>query len=161
MVDKETIEQFFDSLQDLAHLEKTVAEKTEYLRKADYKLEFEIHDILEAREEMENGPHGFYRWVSQHATSSAYGMFTEQQKTVFCEMMGMGYVKGVAEKLGLSRTKVVKIFIKCLEIIEKAINLQQTQEKWDQLEQENERLKLLNASLKQQLAEATVQMVSV
>ena len=32
MVDKETIEQFFDSLQDLAHLEKIVAEKTEYLR---------------------------------------------------------------------------------------------------------------------------------
>lgn len=157
MVDKETIEQFFDSLQDLAHLEKTVAEKTEYLRNADFKLGFEIHDILEAREEMENGPHGFFRWVTQHATSSAYGMFTEQQQTVFREMMGLGHVKGVAEKLGLSRSKVVKIFIKCLEKIEKTINLEQTQEKWDQLEQENERLKLLNASLKQQLAEAHLQ----
>ena len=51
----------------------------------------------------------------------------------------------------------MKIFIKCLEKIEKTINLQQTQEKWDQLEQENERLKLLNASLKQQLAEAHLQ----
>ena len=70
-------------------------------------IEITLHTIIiyiilrcRAREEMENGPHGFYRWVSQHATSSAYGMFTEQQKTVFCEMMGMGYVKGVAEKLG-------------------------------------------------------------
>ena len=33
MVDRETIEQYFDGLKELEHLEKTVEEKTEYLRK--------------------------------------------------------------------------------------------------------------------------------
>ena len=153
MVDRETIEQYFDSLQDLAYLEKTVAEKTDYLRTEDFKLGSEIHDILETREKMENGPHGIFRWIAQHATSSAFDLFTEQQKIVYREMMGLGHAQNVAEKLGLTRTRVLDIFLKCLRKIEETINLRETREKWEQLEQENQRLKLLNASLLQQLNE--------
>ena len=76
MVDRETIEQYFDGLKELAHLEKTVEEKTEYLRKEDFKLGLEINDLLEAREKMEDGPHGVFRTIAKYATMSAYGLFT-------------------------------------------------------------------------------------
>jgi len=160
-VDRETIEQYFDSLQDLAHLEKTVKEKTEYLREEDFNLQFEIDDLLEARDRIKDGPRGYYRWVSQYATMSAQGLFTGQQKTIFHKMMNMGSAELVAKELGLSRSRVVDIFFKCLRKISDVINLQETQEKWDKLEQENKQLKVLNASLKQQLDDLRVAVASM
>ena len=160
-VDRETIEQYFDSLQDLAHLEKTVKEKTEYLREEDFNLQFEIDDLLEARDRIKDGPRGYYRWVSQYATMSAQGLFTGQQKTIFHKMMNMGSAELVAKELGLSRSRVVDIFFKCLRKISDVINLQEDQEKWDKLEQENKQLKVLNASLKQQLDDLRVAVASM
>ena len=160
-VDRETIEQYFDSLQDLAHLEKTVKEKTEYLREEDFNLQFEIDDLLEARDRIKDGPRGYYRWVSQYATMSAHGLFTGQQKTIFHKMMNMGSAELVAKELGLSRSRVVDIFFKCLRKISDVINLQEDQEKWDKLEQENKQLKVLNASLKQQLDDLRVAVASM
>ena len=160
-VDRETIEQYFDSLQDLAHLEKTVKEKTEYLREEDFNLQFEIDDLLEARDRIKDGPRGYYRWVSQYATMSAHGLFTGQQKTIFHKMMNMGSAELVAKELGISRSRVVDIFFKCLRKISDVINLQEAQEKWDKLEQENKQLKVLNASLKQQLDDLRVAVASM
>ena len=159
-VDRETIEQYFDSLQDLAHLEKTVKEKTEYLREEDFNLQFEIDDLLEARDRIKDGPRGYYRWVSQYATMSAHGLFTGQQETIFHKMMNMGSAELVAKELGLSRSRVVDIFFKCLRKISDVINLQGTQEKWDKLEEENRRLNVLTASLRQQLADCKAKMES-
>lgn len=160
-VDKETIEQYFDSLQDLAHLEKTVKEKTEYLREEDFNLQFEIDDLLEARDRIKDGPRGYYRWVSQYATMSAHGLFTGQQATIFHKMMNMGSAELVAKELGVSRSRVVDIFFKCLRKISDVINLQEAQEKWEKLEQENKQLKVLNASLKQQLDDLRVAVASM
>ena len=160
-VDRETIEQYFDSLQDLAHLEKTVKEKTEYLREEDFNLQFEIDDLLEARDRIKDGPRGYYRWVSQYATMSAHGLFTGQQETIFHKMMNMGSADLVAKELGISRSRVVDIFFKCLRKISDVINLQEAQEKWDKLEQENKQLKVLNASLKQQLDDLRVAVASM
>ena len=68
----------------------------------------------------------------------------------------MGSADCIAKELGLSRSKVVDTFINCLLKISKVMELAETQEKWDQLEQENKRLKLQNASLIQQLNEYKV-----
>ena len=160
-VDRETIEQYLDGLQDLAHLENSVKEKTKYLREEDFNLQFEIDDLLEARDRIKDGPRGYYRWVSQYATMSAHGMFTGQQKTIFHKMMNMGSAELVAKELGLSRSRVVDIFFKCLRKISDVINLQEDQEKWDKLEQENKQLKVLNASLKQQLDDLRVAVASM
>ena len=160
-VDRETIEQYLDGLQDLAHLENSVKEKTKYLREEDFNLQFEIDDLLEARDKIKDGPRGYYRWVSQYATMSAQGLFTGQQKTIFHKMMNMGSAELVAKELGLSRSRVVDIFFKCLRKISDVINLQEDQEKWDKLEQENKQLKVLNASLKQQLDDLRVAVASM
>ena len=160
-VDRETIEQYLDGLQDLAHLENSVKEKTKYLREEDFNLQFEIDDLLEARDRIKDGPRGYYRWVSQYATMSAHGLFTGQQKTIFHKMMNMGSAELVAKELGLSRSRVVDIFFKCLRKISDVINLQEAQEKWDKLEQENKQLKVLNASLKQQLDDLRVAVASM
>ena len=160
MVDKETVEQYFDTFQDLAHLEKTVEEKTEYLRKEDFKLGSEINDILEAREKMEDGPHGVFRTIAKYATMSAYDLFTKQQQTIFYRMMDWGNAEHIGKELGLSRSRVVEIYCNCLRKISDVIDLAQTQEKWDKLEQENKRLKLQNASLIQQLNEYKVNMAT-
>ena len=160
-VDRETIEQYLDGLQDLAHLENSVKEKTKYLREEDFNLQFEIDDLLEARDRIKDGPRGYYRWVSQYATMSAHGMFTGQQKTIFHKMMNMGSAELVAKELGISRSRVVDIFFKCLRKISDVINLQEAQEKWDKLEQENKQLKVLNASLKQQLDDLRVAVASM
>ena len=160
-VDRETIEQYLDGLQDLSHLENSVKEKTKYLREEDFNLQFEIDDLLEARDRIKDGPRGYYRWVSQYATMSAHGLFTGQQKTIFHKMMNMGSAELVAKELGLSRSRVVDIFFKCLRKISDVINLQEDQEKWDKLEQENKQLKVLNASLKQQLDDLRVAVASM
>ena len=160
-VDRETIEQYLDGLQDLAHLENSVKEKTKYLREEDFNLQFEIDDLLEARDRIKDGPRGYYRWVSQYATMSAHGLFTGQQKTIFHKMMNMGSAELVAKELGISRSRVVDIFFKCLRKISDVINLQEDQEKWDKLEQENKQLKVLNASLKQQLDDLRVAVASM
>ena len=154
MVDRETIEQYFDSLQDLAHLEKAVAEKKEHLRAEEFKFDEDIRDYLEAREELKEGQHGFYRWVTQYATMSCYEMFTEQERKVYSEMMGLGHTDYVAEKLGLTRSRVLQIFMRCLKKIADTINLQKSHDKWEQLEKENQRLTLLTTTLRKQLEEA-------
>lgn len=161
LVDRETIEQHFDSLQDLAHLEKTVKEKTEYLRKEDFNLEFEINDLLEARDRLKDERlYGVYRWIAKYATRSADGMFTEQQQKIFHRMMDNGSADYIGKELGLSRSRVVDTFFNCLRKIAKVIDLAKTQEKWDEMEQENKRLKLQNASLIQQLNEYKANMAA-
>ena len=161
LVDRETIEQHFDSLQDLAHLEKTVKEKTEYLRKEDFNLEFEINDLLEARDRMKDErQYGVYRWITEYATMSADGLFTEQQQKIFHRMIDNGSADYIGKELGLSRSRVVDTFFNCLRKIAKVIDLAKTQEKWDEMEQENKRLKLQNASLIQQLNEYKANMAA-
>lgn len=161
LVDRETIEQHFDSLQDLAHLEKTVKEKTEYLRKEDFNLEFEINDLLEARDRLKDERlYGVYRWIAEYATRSADGMFTEQQQKIFHRMMDNGSADYIGKELGLSRSRVVDTFFNCLRKIAKVIDLAKTQEKWDEMEQENKRLKLQNATLIQQLNEYKANMAA-
>ena len=161
LVDRETIEQHFDSLQDLAHLEKTVKEKTEYLRKEDFNLEFEINDLLEARDRMKDERlYGIYRWITEYATMSADGLFTEQQQKIFHRMIDNGSADYIGKELGLSRSRVVDTFFNCLRKIAKVIDLAKTQEKWDEMEQENKRLKLQNASLIQQLNEYKANMAA-
>ena len=161
LVDRETIEQHFDSLQDLAHLEKTVKEKTEYLRKEDFNLEFEINDLLEARDRLKDERlYGVYRWIAEYATRSADGMFTEQQQKIFHRMIDNGSADYIGKELGLSRSRVVDTFFNCLRKIAKVIDLAKTQEKWDEMEQENKRLKLQNASLIQQLNEYKANMAA-
>ena len=154
MVDRETIEQYFDNLQDLAHLEKAVAEKTAYLRTEDFKLDDEIRDLLETREELKDGPRGFFQWVTEYATMTCFNLFTEQEQKVYREMMGLGNTDFVAKSLGMTRSRVLQIFMRCLKKIKETINLQKSQEKWELLEKENQRLTLLTATLKKQLEEA-------
>jgi excisionase family DNA binding protein len=161
MVDKETIEYHFDSLQDWAHLEKTVEEKTEYLRKEDFNLEFEINDLLEARDRMKDERlYGVYRWITEYATMSTEGLFTEQQHKIYHGMIDRGSADCIAKELGLSRSKVVDTFFNCLRKIAKVIDLAKAQEKWNEMELENKRLKLQNALLIQQLNEYKVNMAT-
>ena len=132
LVDRETIEQHFDNLQEWAHLEKIVAEKTEYLHKEDMNLEYEINDLLEARDRMKDGPRGVYRWITEYVTWSVDGLFTEQQQKIFDRMISNGNAAYIGKELGLSRSRVVDIFFKCLRKIAKVIDLAKTQEKWDE-----------------------------
>ena len=75
VVNRDTIELYFDSLKDLAHLEKSVYDKTEQLREEDGELDNEIRDILESREKMEGAQRGIFRWIAQYATMSSFGLF--------------------------------------------------------------------------------------
>jgi hypothetical protein len=131
------------------------------LRKEDFNLEFEINDLLEARDRLKDERlYGVYRWIAEYATRSADGMFTEQQQKIFHRMMDNGSADYIGKELGLSRSRVVDTFFNCLRKIAKVIDLAKTQEKWDEMEQENKRLKLQNASLIQQLNEYKANMAA-
>ena len=161
MVDRETIEQHLDSLKDWAYLKKTVEEKREYLHNEDFKLEFEINDLLEARDRLKDDRlYGVYRWITEYAVMSVDGLLTEQQQEILHRMVANGSADYIGKQLGLSRSRVVETFFKCLRKISKVIDLAKTQEKWDEMEQENKRLKLQNASLMQQLNEYKVNMAT-
>lgn len=151
VVNRETIEQYFDNLKDLAHLEKSVHDKTEQLREENLKLDNEIIDILESRDKLEGARRGLFRWIAQYATMSSFGLFTEKQQTVYREMMSMGDSEHVAKKLGITRSRVIEIFLNCLKIIAQTINLKKDKENWDKLEKENKQLKFLTATLRQEI----------
>ena len=151
VVNRETIEQYFDNLKDLAHLEKSDHDKTEQLREENLKLDNEIIDILESRDKLEGARRGLFRWIAQYATMSSFGLFTEKQQTVYREMMSMGDSEHVAKKLGITRSRVIEIFLNCLKIIAQTINLKKDKENWDKLEKENKQLKFLTATLRQEI----------
>jgi hypothetical protein len=104
--------------------------------------------------------YGVYRWITEYATMSADGLFTEQQQKIFHRMIDNGSADYIGKELGLSRSRVVDTFFNCLRKIAKVIDLAKTQEKWDEMEQENKRLKLQNASLIQQLNEYKANMAA-
>lgn len=154
VVDRETIEQYFDGLQELGKLEKNVYEKLEKLRKEDWELDDEIHDVLMAREKTENSSlRGVYRQIVSFAVMNSQSMFTDKQQQVFRGMMGWGNAETVAKDLGLTRSRVVDIFNQCLKIIHSTIRLKDDREEWDRLRKENLQLKAENVSLRQQLNE--------
>jgi DNA-directed RNA polymerase alpha subunit len=66
-------------------------------------------------------------------------------------MMSMGDSEYVAKKLGITRSRVIDIFLNCLKIIAQTINLKKDKEKWEKLEKENQQLKFLTATLRQEL----------
>jgi hypothetical protein len=82
---------------------------------------------------------------------NSFGLFTEKQQIVYHEMMGMGSSDLVAKKLGITRSRVMDIFLNCLKIIAQTINLQNDKERWEKLEKENQQLKFLTATLRQEL----------
>lgn len=82
---------------------------------------------------------------------NSFGLFTEKQQIVYHEMIGMGSSDLVAKKLGITRSRVMDIFLNCLKIIAQTINLQNDKERWEKLEKENQQLKFLTATLRQEL----------
>ena len=154
VVDRETIEQYFDGLQELGKLERTVYEKLEKLRKEDWELDDEIHDVLMAREKTESTSlRGVYRQIVSFAVMNSQSMFSDKQQQVFRGMMGWGNADSVAKDMGLSRSRVVDIYNQCLKIIHRTIRLKEDSEEWDRLRKENLQLKAENVSLRQQLNE--------
>ena len=154
VVDRETIEQYFDGLQELGKLEKTVYAKLEKLRKEDWELDDEIHDVLMAKEKTENTSlRGVYRQIVSFAVMNSQSMFSDKQQQVFRGMMGWGNADSVAKDMGLTRSRVVDIFNQCLKIIHSTIRLKEDREEWERMRKENLRLKAENVTLRQQLNE--------
>lgn len=154
VVDRETIERYFDGLQEWGKLEKVVYEKLEKIRKEDWELDDEIHDVLMAREKTESTSlRGVYRQIVSFAVMNSQSMFTDKQQQVFRGMMGWGNAETIAKDMGLTRSRVVEIFHKCLKIISENIRLKEDREEWDRLRKENLQLKAENVSLRQQLGE--------
>ena len=154
VVDRETIERYFDGLQEWDRLEKTAREKLEKLRKEDWELDDEIHDVLMAREKTESSSlRGVYRQIVSFAVMNSQSMFSDKQQQVFRGMMGWGNADSVAKDMGLSRSRVVDIYNQCLKIIHRTIKLKEDSEEWDRLRKENLQLKAENVSLRQQLNE--------
>jgi excisionase family DNA binding protein len=154
MVDRETIERYFDGLQEWDRLEKTVREKLDRLRKEDWELDDEIHDVLMAKEKTENTSlRGVYRQIVSFAVMNSQSMFSDKQQQVFRGMMGWGNADSVAKDLGLTRSRVIDIFNQCLKIIHSTIRLKEDREEWERMRKENLRLKAENVTLRQQLNE--------
>ncbi len=114
--------------------------------KSEIKLELNVSRIEVVKEQVR-----LFRWIAQYATMSSFGLFTEKQQTVYREMMSMGDSEYVAKKLGITRSRVIDIFLNCLKIIAQTINLKKDKEKWEKLEKENQQLKFLTATLRQEL----------
>ncbi len=163
MFDRNSIEQYFDNLQELDHMQKKIAEETEYIRNEDSKLKYEIQDILETRKGYNDAPNGAYRHISEYAISHSYEMFTENQKKVIQGMTGFFSMdpKTIAEKMGTSRSRVVEIFFQSIRKMMDTINLIEDRDKWEKMEAENKRLNQLTTTLMQDLEECKSQLESM
>ncbi len=163
MFDRNSIELYFDNLQDLDQMKKTIAEETEYLNEEDSKLKYEIRDILETRKGYKDAPNGAYHHIAEYAINSAYDIFTENQKKVIHYMTGFCSMEpqAIAEKMGMPRSKIVDMFFGSIRKMMETINLIKDKDKWDKLEAENKRLNLLTTSLMQELEETKSRIASL
>ncbi len=156
MFDRNSIEQYFDDLQDLDLMEKTIAEEAEYLKEEDSKLKYEIKDILETRKGYNDAPNGAYRHIAEYAINNAYDMFTENQRKIIHHMTGFCSMEPqtIAEEMGMSRNRVVDIFFQSVRKMMETINLVRDRDNLGKLEAENQHLSLLTSSLMQELKDS-------
>ena len=140
-IDKATIEKYFDTLSDLAFIEKRIFAAKRDLQLADKELEKNIDDTRSAIHLLGKGvpAHLLNEIFSAIIEASGDDVLKEREKTILTMLLEGKDVEFVAEEYGLTRSRI-------MQIVSKAVRKLATVKTFSELRREYKQLVFDNAN---------------
>ena len=141
-IDKATIEKYFDTLSDLAFIEKRIFAAKRDLQLAEKELEKNLDDTRSATHLLGKGvpTHLLNEIFSAIIEASGDDVLKEREKTILTMLLEGKDVEFVAEEYGLTRSRI-------MQIVNRAFNKICTMQKWPDAHRDYKRLLQENRNL--------------
>ena len=139
LIDRKSIEKYFDTLEELAFMEKRIALQKKTLREETDALEKELHDMTRAKYLFGNGVSEFFLRDIFNCVLQVAGdeLLKEREQKVLQHLMSGETLEEVAEYYYLTRSRI-------LQIVNKAINKVSTMKCWPKMHEEYKRVNAEN-----------------
>ena len=135
LIDRKSIEKYFDTLENLAFMEKRIALQRKTLKEESDALENDLKDMTTAKYLFGKGVPAYYLRDIFDCILLVAGdeLLREREKDVLCQLMSGMTLEEVAEHYYLTRSRI-------LQIVNKAINKISTMKSWPKVHDEYKRI---------------------
>lgn len=139
LIDRKSIEKYFDSLEELAFMEKRITLQKKTLRGVTNNLEKELEDMTKAKHLFGKGVSEFFLRDIFNCVLHVTGdeLLKEREKDILKKLMSGLTLKDVAECYCLTPSRI-------LQIVNKAISKIYTMKSWPQMHEEYKRVSAEN-----------------
>lgn len=150
MIDRQSIEQYFDSLKDLSDMESKMADVKKELQDAIMDMKTVINEARGASMPVGRIRDGF-RYNLLMLMSLYEDRLKDREREIFTRLVNGESLEDVAHAFGISSKRVIQIGCRVSVIISEKTDLKQLYEEIKELKRENEHLKLQSSNLRKRL----------
>ena len=150
MIDRQSIEQYFDSLKDLSDIESKMADVKKELQDAIMDMKTVINEARGASMPVGRIRDGF-RYNLLMLMSLYEDRLKDREREIFTRLVNGESLEDVAHAFGISSKRVIQIGCRVSVIISEKADLKQLYEEIKELKRENEHLKLQSSNLRKRL----------
>jgi hypothetical protein len=150
MIDRQSIEQYFDSLKDLSDMESKMADVKKELQDAIMDMKTVIDEARGASMPVGRIRDGF-RYNLLMLMSLYEDCLKDREREIFTRLVNGESLEDVAHAFGISSKRVIQIGCRVSVIISEKADLKQLYEEIKELKRENEHLKLQSSNLRKRL----------
>ena len=150
MIDRQSIEQYFDSLKDLSDMESKMADVKKELQDAIMDMKTVINEARGASMPVGRIRDGF-RYNLLMLMSLYEDRLKDREREIFTRLVNGESLEDVAHAFGISSKRVIQIGCRVSVIISEKADLKQLYEEIKELKRENEHLKLQSTNLRKRL----------
>ena len=150
MIDRQSIEQYFDSLKDLSDMESKMADVKKELQDAIMDMKTVIDEARGASMPVGRIRDGF-RYNLLMLMSLYEDRLKDREREIFTRLVNGESLEDVAHTFGISSKRVIQIGCRVSVIISEKADLKQLYEEIKELKRENEHLKLQSSNLRKRL----------
>lgn len=150
MIDRQSIEQYFDSLKDLSDMESKMADVKKELQDAIMDMKTVINEARGASMPVGRIRDGF-RYNLLMLMSLYEDRLKDREREIFTRLVNGESLEDVAHAFGISSKRVIEIGCRVSVIISEKADLKQLYEEIKELKRENEHLKLQSSNLRKRL----------
>lgn len=150
MIDRQSIEQYFDSLKDLSDMESKMADVKKELQDAIMDMKTVIDEARGASMPVGRIRDGF-RYNLLMLMSLYEDRLKDREREIFTRLVNGESLEDVAHAFGISSIRVIQIGCRVSVIISEKADLKQLYEEIKELKRENEHLKLQSSNLRKRL----------
>ena len=150
MIDRQSIEQYFDSLKDLSDMESKMADVKKELQDAIMDMKTVIDEARGASMPVGRIRDGF-RYNLLMLMSLYEDRLKDREREIFTRLVNGESLEDVAHAFGISSKRVIQIGCRVSVIISEKADLKQLYEEIKELKRENEHLKLQSSNLRKRL----------
>ena len=150
MIDRQSIEQYFDSLKDLSDMESKMADVKKELQDAIMDMKTVIDEARGASMPVGRIRDGF-RYNLLMLMSLYEDRLKDREREIFTRLVNGESLEDVAHAFGISSKRVIQIGWRVSATISEKADLKQLYEEIKELKRENEHLKLQSSNLRKRL----------